>query len=62
MKDLFVVAMVKQATNERYVFLYDDESRGDVLRQFGKFAADPELSFSWHDAAIMATKIRQLKG
>ena len=31
-----------------------------MLRTLGRYAADPELSFSWYDAAIMSKKIREL--
>jgi hypothetical protein len=43
---------------ERYVFLYDDVSRPQLLQVLGRFAADPELSFSWRDAAELSCKVR----
>ncbi len=54
-----VLALVKQP--ERYVFLYDDESTASLLRTLGKYASDPELSFSWYDAAILSQKVRRLR-
>ena len=54
-----VLALVKQP--ERYVFLYDDESTATLLRTLGKYASDPELSFSWYDAAILSQKVRRLR-
>ncbi len=56
-QDINVVALVKGA--ERYVFLYDDESRAETLRALGRFASNPELSFTWYDAAVLSQKIRQ---
>lgn len=56
-KQISVLALVKG--NERYVFLFDDENRAEMLRQMGRYAADPELSFTWYDAAVMSQKIRQ---
>lgn len=56
-----VLALVKEETNEKYVFLYDDESALQLLRQLGKSAADPELSFTWYDAAILAKRVGRLK-
>jgi hypothetical protein len=56
-KDINVLALVKG--NERYVFLYDDKNRADALRTLGRFASDPELSFSWYDAAVLSQKIRK---
>ncbi len=55
--DINVLALVKGS--ERYVFLYDDASRAETLRVLGRFASNPELSFSWYDAAVLSQKIRQ---
>ena len=44
---------------ERYVFLYNDASRAATLRVLGRFASNPELSFSWYDAAVLSQRIRQ---
>ena len=55
--EINVLALVKG--NERYVFLFDDDNRVEMLRQFGRFAANPDLSFTWYDAAVMSQKIRQ---
>ena len=43
-QDINVLALVKGA--ERYVFLYNDASRAQTLRVLGRFASNPELSFS----------------
>jgi hypothetical protein len=56
-QDINVLALVKGA--ERYVFLYDDASRSEALRVLGRYASNPELSFSWYDAAVLSQKIRQ---
>jgi hypothetical protein len=53
-----VLALLKG--EERYVFLYDDQSINQVLQTLGRYAADPELSFSWYDAAILSQRVRQL--
>lgn len=45
--------------DERYVFAYDDASRVEVLRCFGRFASNPELSFTWWDAAVLAKTVRE---
>jgi hypothetical protein len=55
--DINVLALVKGA--ERYVFLYDDASRSDALRVLGRFASNPDLSFTWYDAAVLSQKVRQ---
>lgn len=56
-KEINVLALVKG--NERYVFLFDDDNRTETLRQIGRYAANPELSFTWYDAAVMSQKIRK---
>ncbi len=56
-RDINVLALVKG--KERYVFLYDDESRAETLRTLGRFASNPDLSFTWYDAAVLSQRIRQ---
>lgn len=54
--DVHVIALAKG--NEQYVFLYDNANKTNVLRKLGRFASNPELSFSWRDAAVLSLKIR----
>ena len=56
-QDINVLALVKGT--ERYVFLYDDANRAQTLRLLGRYASNPELSFTWYDAAVLSQKIRQ---
>jgi hypothetical protein len=56
-RDINVVALVKGG--ERYVFLFDDDSRAETVKTLGRYAADPNLSFSWYDASVLGQKIRQ---
>ena len=53
--DINVICLCKGS--ERYVWLY--HQRRDVLRAFGRAASNPELSFTWHDAAVLSQKVRQ---
>ena len=55
--DINVLALIKG--KERYIFLFDDERRAEALRTLGRFASNPDLSFSWYDAAVLSQKIRQ---
>lgn len=55
-RDINVIALVKGG--ERYVFLYDDDSRAEAIKTLGRYAANPELSFSWYDAAVLGQKVR----
>ena len=52
-----MLALIKGS--ERYVFLYTESNRAETLRTLGRFASNPELSFSWYDAAVLSQKIRQ---
>lgn len=54
-----VLALVKDG--ERFVFLYDETSIASLLQTLGKYAADPELNFSWYDAAVLSQKVRRLQ-
>ena len=54
-----VLALVKDG--ERYVFLYDESSISQVLQTLGRYAADPELNFSWYDAAVLSQRVRRLQ-
>jgi len=54
--DINVLALVKG--EERYVFLFDDAHRAECLRTLGRFASNPELTFSWYDAAVLSQKVR----
>jgi hypothetical protein len=56
-QDINVLALVKGG--ERYIFLYDDDSRAEALRTLGRYASNPDLSFTWYDAAVLSQKIRQ---
>jgi hypothetical protein len=53
-----VVALVKD--HERYIFLYDQESAPTLMQTLGRFAGNPELSFSWYDAAVLSQRVRRL--
>lgn len=57
-EDINVLALVKG--EERYVFLFDDNNRSEALRTLGRYASDPDLSFSWYDAAVLSQKIREV--
>lgn len=50
-----VLALVKG--EERYVFIFDDGHRAEVLRTLGRFASTPDLSFTWNDAVVLRRKV-----
>ena len=56
-QDINVLALVKGG--ERYIFLYKDGRKAETLRTLGRFASNPDLNFSWYDAAVLSQKIRK---
>jgi hypothetical protein len=56
-RELNVLALIKGT--ERYVYVYDDASRSLLIDSFRAQAADPGLSFTWFDAAILTDKARE---
>lgn len=52
-----VLALIKGA--EHYIFVYDDESRAQLIDTIRGQAADPGLSLSWFDAMVLTTKARE---
>ena len=56
-KDINILALAKG--EERYIFLYNDQTRNEALRTLGRYASNSELSFSWYDAAVMSQKVRK---
>ena len=57
--EINVLALVKGP--ERFVFFYDDESIDQMLALLGRYAADPELNFTWYDAAVLSQRAGQLR-
>lgn len=55
--ELNVLALVKGP--ERYVYVYDDDSRRELLDAFRDQAADPALTLSWFDALVLTKKARE---
>lgn len=56
-RELNVLALLKGV--ERYVFIYDENSRQALIDTFRDQAADPRLSFSWFDAAVVTERARE---
>lgn len=44
--------------DELYAWTYDDESTAELLRDIGRKASNPELNFTWYDAAKLSQVIR----
>ncbi len=56
-QEISVLALVKG--KERFVFVYDESSRDKLIDTIRNQAADPEVSLSWFDAAVLTERARQ---
>ena len=52
-----VLALVKG--RERFVYVFDDDSRQELIDAVRDHAADPRLSLSWFDASVLTRKARE---
>jgi hypothetical protein len=56
-REFNVLALIKG--EERYVFIYDDDSRAELIDALRDQAADPGLTLTWFDAAVLTEKARE---
>jgi hypothetical protein len=56
-RELNVLALIKGG--ERYVYVYDDASREKLIEALRGQAADPALSLSWFDVAVLTERTRE---
>lgn len=56
--DKMLVSLVKGS--EKYVFIFSLDRRSAFFHTLGRFAANPELSFTWYDAAVLSKRTREL--
>ena len=56
MHDLNVLALLKG--QERSVFVYDEESRREILDSIRDHAANPAVFLNWFDAAVLTERAR----
>jgi len=52
-----VLALIKG--EERYVYVYDDLSRQELLDTIQTHAADPAVSLNWFDAVVLKQKAHE---
>lgn len=57
-REVNVLALVRGG--ERYVFLWSDENRAEMLRTLGRHASNPALGFTWYDAAVLSQRMREM--
>jgi hypothetical protein len=56
MHDLNVLALLKG--QERFVFVYDEDSRREILDSIRDHAASPTVALNWFDAAVLVERAR----
>ena len=44
--------------DERYVIIIYRGQHAEALRLMGRWASNPDLSFTWYDAAMLSAKVR----
>lgn len=47
--------------NDRYVFLYEDGRELEVFHTAGRWAGDPDLTFSWRDCARVSREVQNVR-
>jgi hypothetical protein len=52
-----VLALIKG--EEKFVFVYDDDSRDALLAELQAKAADPACKLNWYDAVVLTEKAYQ---
>ena len=55
-RELNVLALFKG--QERFIFVYDDDSREAVVDEIRDRAADPATAINWFDAAVLTDRVR----
>ena len=55
-RELNVLALFKG--EERFIFVYDDESRDGLIDELRHKAADPDVALNWFDAAVLTERVR----
>jgi len=55
-RELNVLALFKG--DERFIFVYDDESRDSLLDELRHKAADPGVTLNWFDAAVLSERVK----
>ena len=55
--ELSVLALIRG--KERYIYVYDDGSRDELIEAIRAQAASPSVGLSWYDAAVLAERARR---
>lgn len=55
-QELNVLALIKG--EERYIFVYDDDSKDTLINDIRDKASDPAVALNWFDAAVLTERVR----
>ncbi len=55
-QELNVLALIKG--EERFIFVYDDDSKDSLINDIRDKAADPAVALNWFDAAVLTERVR----
>ncbi len=55
-QELNVLALIKG--DERFIFVYDDDSTETLIEDIRNQAADPAVALNWFDAAVLTERVR----
>ena len=55
-QELNVLALIKG--DERFIFVYDDDSTDTLIEDIRTQAADPAVALNWFDAAVLTERVR----
>jgi hypothetical protein len=55
-QELNVLALIKG--EERFIFVYDDDSEDALIDAIRDKAADPTVALNWFDAAVLTERVR----
>ena len=58
-EDLYIIAYIKG--KEKYIFNYDERTKKQLFRTFGKYAGNPTLSFTWQDASRLSKMVHNVE-
>lgn len=59
-QELNVLALIKG--DERFIFVYDDDSTDTLIEDIRNQAADPAVALNWFDAAVLTERVRNPAG
>lgn len=56
----YVNVITLHRDGEHYVFMFDDRNVASTLKALGRMATNPELNFTWYDAAVISKHIKRM--